>query len=223
MNKGMLLIFTNLVLVSTTSAIEPSFRKNSIGIDWGFNYYGNTFSISYEHRFSEKWSTGLGYSRGIFSFQHKAHTTMFGISYEGDYDLWIDLHIKRFLDFMVYYHRTTGKNFRFIGKFGFGISHYYVTFEESMVMTETGWEFRGKKDFVNSAFLVSANIVEYKPKKFEALFFSFGAKVHYTILDSPHTMTLYYDNITWDLKLTNSLGFNQIVYPQVYFKINFSF
>lgn len=211
-------IFFN-VLIAQTFAL----KRHTVNLDFGYNYYGNTMAISFKHRLSNSWSAGIGFSRGLFDYVHKAHTSMFGIMYEGDYDLSVALHLEHLIDFFVCYNKNTKKNLNFFDEFGYGLTHYYIKLEESMVESETGWEYRGAKYFTNAALLIFANVIEVRPKNSNTISFSAGVKLYGAILDSHQKVILYYEDIPWPLEWMHSLGFMLFVYPQAYFKIGVSF
>lgn len=210
-----------LFLAAVAAAQPGAFRRNTLGIGWGYNYWGNTLSISYEHRISDKWSARIGFSRGLFDYIHESGEKMFFITNDHPYDLFIDIHIRRFLDFMLYYNRDIRPGFCFFNKFGYGLSQYFVQFEESLFMNED--KFTGIRDLTSVAFVVAANLAEYRPRYADMLSLSLGITVHVSILDSPQEMVIYYDGIPYYLYMTSTYGFHPFMYPQAYLKFGFSF
>ncbi len=222
MKKLILVFLTNLVFLSTTFAVEMSLLKNSLGIDWGTNYWGNTFSLLYRRKVTRNFSLGLGFSKGSFNFVQKANSTMFGVDYSGDEDLKVNIQIKRIIDFAFYLNRTTNKNLSFLNTYGLGLSHFFVTFKESMEQEGIPGTFEGEKDFSKYALYLLLNIMEFKPKNLEGLSFSLGLKSHFTLIDYPQTLTLYNgdESITWTLYDGKN---NILPYVEAYLKFSYMF
>ncbi|MCK4252027.1 hypothetical protein KAX97_11305 [candidate division WOR-3 bacterium] len=205
-----------------TFAKTPNYHR--VGLGYANNYYGYTYGVTYTYSFSPKWSVGIGFSRGKFDYIHKANTSMFGRYYYGDNDLDITIYINHFIDFIVCQKRKTQGRIRLFKKYGYGLSFYNITFEEIMVDSVTGWKYRGEKDYVNTALYLSADILGIRLSKQLPLNVVLGANVYTTILDAPQEITLYYDDyIPWNISMDASAGFNLIVYPQIFLKMEISF
>jgi len=213
------------MLLSGLANAGGAMKKNTLGLEWNTNYYGNSIKVSTKSQISDHFALGLGYTKGGIYFRIKGEQSFFFVDY-GDFEEFnTNIDIVHLIDFAFYYSRNKDRQINLFKTVGLGVSHYSVNFCLSEFVDDSyqGLYLNGNKYLNGFGGFISLDMLEYCPHFNDRFSFTLGSQARITSIDMPQHITLSNGYFYKTLTETSSGNKMMLVIPEAAFRFNYKF
>lgn len=186
-------------------------------------------TITLIRKLNNHFSVGLGYGKGSIDFQIKGSSSFWGFDFGNFEELNTNIDFNHLIDFAIYYNIHESKTITFLNTYGFGLSHYNITYSQSAYRSYIFDErysgyYSGSKFISGYATYTSIDFIEWHPNKDERFSLIWGGKMHIASIALPQRNTLSngYDVTTIDTGAESS-GKMTIYDPEFSLRFNYYF
>lgn len=202
--------------VPVRSITDPRY---TLAVNWGSNFYGNTFEISLNRSIRSHFSVGLNMAFGGIKYTLPGNGTKFNISNAFAEDIDNKIKIHYIFDASIFWHRKKDKRLILFNTFGIGVGRYSITLTQTAVDDDFPGVYEGAEDYSRFALFVTTHLFEYRQKKLPYFGITLGAKANLSRMKLPQSITLYNEH---HFKIVTHDGTGYYVIPYVEGFVRFS-
>jgi len=219
---SLLIILFAFVFSTFIFAQEIKEAKNTLSVEWGSNYYGNTTAVNFIRKIRKHFSIGLSLSFGKFNCTIPPGGTKLNVTNNLSNDLKNKIDIHYVINPTIYWHRRENYKLILLNTFGIGAGSYSVTFTQKTSKDGVYGEYEGSKKYARTILFFVANVVEYRSKKINNISFTLGVKTNLSRIKMPQTLTLT-NNLRTMAVTFNGSGYYLVPYIEGFIRLGFSF
>jgi len=151
-----------LIILTVIIFSEFAYPFQSINLNWGTNYFGNTIGIKYDTNLYKEYSLNFEYNFGKFNFNLNEDTDILAfVNYIPENKTNIIIDIDGVLDIYATYNITIDSKLSWFNNFGIGFSYYFFNLIQKNKLYNQSKAYTGNKYFRGLAFLIYSKIINY--------------------------------------------------------------
>jgi hypothetical protein len=190
MNRWMIrksLLLTLCILSGSLHAQETISPSNTLEIQTGDNYYGQSLALSASTRLGGPLWGGLSLEFGGLTLDAIGNSSfyLFHNPSSTNFNIGLDLHPLASL--WLSFHRSDNGEFRLFNSLALGLSYFDSTVDVSFVDPSSSSHYEGQKNLAAFALYSDLHLLDFYPSN-DNLFFSLGVKCSTALIASPQTV-----------------------------------
>lgn len=217
-----------LIIIIVFIFHEFIYPYQSINLNWGTNYFGNTIGIKYETKVYNEYSLNFEYNFGKFNFDLNEDTDILAfVNYESENETNITIDIDGILDIYATYDRSSDSQLSWFNNFGLGFSYYYFNLIEKKKLYNQSKVYSGNKYYRGLSLLFYSKIINYKLQVLNnvSIWGAFKARIFF--IDLPQYIEISNGEDSYQLTLIsydeNGEGTYFPIYPELIVGISYVF
>jgi len=217
-----------LIILTVIIFSEFAYPFQSINLNWGTNYFGNTIGIKYDAKVYKEYSLNFEYNFGKFNFNLNEDTDILAfVNYIPENETNIIIDIDGVLDIYATYNKTIDSKLSWFNNFGIGFSYYFFNLIQKNKMYNQSKAYTGNKYFRGLAFLIYSKIINYNLQILNnvSIWGAFKARIFF--IDLPQYIEMSNGEDSYQLTLFSNKedgeGKYFPVYPELIVGISYKF